>query len=89
MKEVYKNVSPLLQVIDNDLKSNEIGETEKQVLKEIAEVIIKYLPAEKVQRIIYGSWKRSEQTGLRYCSNCNAVGNPKWHYCCNCGAKMR
>ena len=89
MKAIYKDVTPLMYMIDRGLKSNETNATERQVLQEMAEILVSYMPVEKVQKIVYGSWKKSDGTGLRYCSNCNAVGNPKWKYCCNCGAKMK
>ena len=38
-----------------------------------------------------GEWKREPNGYLatRKCSNCGFDGNQLWHFCPNCGAKMR
>ena len=89
MRELYKNITPLIEMIDKTLKKSDISDIEKKVLSDVAEILMVRLPREDVHRIIKAKWIKSEITGLYFCGNCKSVGDRKWNYCNKCGAKMK
>lgn len=66
---------------------------ETKAVEKLCQAIIdkRVKSADDVAIVRHGRWNVEYPTGSDFgrCSACKTLGNLDWHYCPNCGAKMR